>query len=249
MADLAFITGCQMAFKPELGGWVSEVDHNMETSVPGVFVAGDAAGVNGVTSEETAVAQGRIAGTAAAHSLGATDRATADGRVAELTPSVFPGDAGAFQYRQRWFDALRQSGGSGVLVCKCEEVTQGELLNVAPPRYLGWSSEQMSSRNITTLLDDGPVDQDQVKRLTRAGMGYCQGRRCREQVSMLLAHGTDTPLAEVPLASYRAPLRPLPLKIIYAHDETQEMRDRWSGWLHMPRNFRRGPVGAHPPGQ
>ena len=249
VADLAFITGCQMAFKPELGGWVSEVDHNMETSVPGVFVAGDAAGVNGVTSEETAVAQGRIAGTAAAHSLGATDRATADGRVAELTPSDGPGDAGAFQYRQRWFDALRQSGGSGVLVCKCEEVTQGELLNVAPPRYLGWSSEQMSSRNITTLLDDGPVDQDQVKRLTRAGMGYCQGRRCREQVSMLLAHGTDTALAEVPLASYRAPLRPLPLKIIYAHDETQEMRDRWSGWLHMPRNFRRGPVGAHPPGQ
>ena len=251
MADIAYITGCQMAFRPELGGWAPEVDHNMETSVPGVFVAGDTAGVGaGVrTDASVAVAQGRIAGTAAAHSLCALDQATADRRIAELTPSGGQNGAGAHEYRQRWFHALRQSGGSGVMVCRCEEVTQGELLDVSPPRYLGWSSEQMSSRNIDTLLKDGPVDQDQVKRLTRAGMGYCQGRRCREQVSMLLAHGTDTPLAEVPLASYRAPLRPLPLKIIYAHDETQEMRDRWTGWLHMPRNYRRGPVGTFQPGE
>ena len=251
MADLAYITGCEMAFKPEQGGWVPEVDHNMETSVPGVFIAGDTAGVGaGVSTDASiAVAQGRIAGTAAARSLGALDQAAADQRITELTPSDSANGTGAAEYRQRWFDALRQSGGSDVLVCRCEEVTQGELLDVAPPRYLGWSSEQMSRRNVTTLLKDGPVDQDQVKRLTRAGMGYCQGRRCREQVSMLLAHSTGTPLAHVPLASYRAPLRPLPLKIIYAHDETQEMRDRWAGWLHMPRNRRRGPVGTFQPGQ
>jgi thioredoxin reductase len=251
MSDIAFITGCQMAFRPELGGWAPEVDHNMETSVPGVYVAGDAAGVGaGVCSDaSTAVAQGRIAGTAATQSLGALDRAAADRRVVELTPSGGLDGTEAFDYRQRWFDSLRETGGSDVLVCRCEEVTQGELLNVAPPRYLGWNSEEMTRRNIDTLLKDGPVDQDQVKRLTRAGMGYCQGRRCRDQVSMLLAHSTGTPLAEVPLASYRAPVRPLPLKIIYAHDEAQELRDRWSGWLHMPRNFRRGPVGPHAPGQ
>ena len=177
MADIAFITGCQMAFKAELGGWVPEVDHNMETSVPGVFVAGDAAGVHDgmATDSSIAAAQGRVAGIAAARSLGTMDRGDADRLIAEITPAGTPGDSGTRDYRQSWFDALLESGGMDVMVCRCEEVTVGEVLDVSPPRYLGWSSEQMSRRNVSTLLGDGPVNQDQVKRLTRAGWATARG--------------------------------------------------------------------------
>jgi len=56
----------------------------------------------------------------------------------------------------------------------------------------------MEARSLDTMLRDGPVNQDQIKRLTRAGMGPCQSRRCREQVGLLLAQAAATPSTESP---------------------------------------------------
>jgi hypothetical protein len=74
--------------------------------------------------------------------------------------------------------------------------------------------------------------QDLLKRMTRAGMGHCQGKRCRDQVLMLLADATDTALGDLVPGSYRAPVRPLPLNILWPADETREMRRTWPIWLH-----------------
>ena len=89
----------------------------------------------------------------------------------------------------------------------------------------------MSRRSLRTQVKDGPVDPDQVKRLTRAGMGHCQGRRCREQVSLLLAGESGTDISEVPPMSYRAPLRPLPLNIMWPREETEQVRGDWAKWF------------------
>ena len=45
MTELAYMAGCQMAFIPALGGHVPMHDEHMETTVPGVYVAGDITGV------------------------------------------------------------------------------------------------------------------------------------------------------------------------------------------------------------
>lgn len=58
--------GCQTAWVPELGGNVAWHDSHMETSVPGVYVAGDASGIE---EASTALLEGRIAGAHAAMSL------------------------------------------------------------------------------------------------------------------------------------------------------------------------------------
>ena len=130
-----------------------------------------------------------------------------------------------------WLRSLVNVGGWRVNACLCEEVTRGELVNVQPPRYVGWESEQMKARDLNTLAKDGPVNQDQIKRLTRAGMGYCQGRRCREQVAMLLAEEAGIDVSEIPMPTYRAPVRPLPLRVMSADDEPQETRDNWTIWF------------------
>ena len=57
----------------------------------------------------------------------------------------------------------------------------------------------MSRRNLQTQLKDNPVNPNQVKRLTRAGTGTCQGRNCREQVALLLAEESNTDIANIPL--------------------------------------------------
>ena len=66
-AALAAMAGTSVAFSPELGGLIAQVDDRLQSSVPGLFVAGDAAGVG---SGAAAVAEGRLAGISAAASLG-----------------------------------------------------------------------------------------------------------------------------------------------------------------------------------
>ena len=84
------------------------------------------------------------------------------------------------------------------------------------------------------MLQDGSPHPDQIKRLTRAGMGVCQGRRCREQVAMILALEAGQPFGTIPLASHRAPVRPLPLQILADWDEAEAMRAGWDVWFGIP---------------
>jgi hypothetical protein len=130
-----------------------------------------------------------------------------------------------------WMRTLVETGGLKAPVCLCEDVDRGEFLGVQPPRYLGCASEKMAKRDAATLLEDGPLNPDQIKRLTRAGMGPCQGRRCREQIAMLLAMQSNTPVSAIPLASYRAPVRPLPLGLLADPAETPDMRALWDVWF------------------
>ena len=113
-------------------------------------------------------------------------------------------------------------------------MTRADLLDLRPPRYLGEPSAQMRRQSLTRLAEDGPVNQDQIKRLTRACMGPCQARRCREQTAMAMAIGTDTALGDIPLAGYRAPVRPLPLKVIGETAESPDVTNNWDVWFGIP---------------
>lgn len=139
-------------------------------------------------------------------------------------------------YRQDWMDALGGACAGDTIVCQCEEMTLADLIGVQPPRYLD-RPPAIRKRSLKTLLEDGPPNQDQVKRLTRSGMGQCQGRRCRDQVAMILAAQSGKPLGEVPLATHRAPVRPLPLRVIADWEESEEMRAGWDVWMGIPTQW------------
>ncbi|HHW02120.1 MAG TPA: FAD-dependent oxidoreductase [Thermoanaerobacterales bacterium] len=67
LTELAWMAGCEFTFIPALGGHVPIHDSNMETTVPGIYVAGD---VTGVEEASSAMEEGRLAGVACAESLG-----------------------------------------------------------------------------------------------------------------------------------------------------------------------------------
>jgi hypothetical protein len=48
---------------------------------------------------------------------------------------------------------------------------------------------------------------------------------------MIMAIGTDRPLDTIALAGYRAPVRPLPLGVLAASEETAEMVEGWNVWF------------------
>jgi thioredoxin reductase len=232
--ELLDVLGCKLAFRSEQGGYRPVVDDAGRTSVPCVYAVGDCAGSFDakILDPLMAAAEGRRAAAAVARALGA---ALDEPRLPEAAAAATPTEQ--HSHWQCWLRAEIAASGWDVHICQCEEVTRRELVELRPPRYLAWGSSQMQARSLETLAQDGPVNQDQVKRLTRAGMGPCQGRRCREQVQMLLADATKSGVADIPLASYRAPVRPLPLSVLWPHEEPQEMRDNWVGWFDIPTMF------------
>ena len=235
--ELLHLVGARLRFVSQRGGWAPEIDARMRTSVPTVFAAGDCAGFHEgmLTAPDLARAQGRVAGAAAAESLGVRPLAEVDTRRdAAATPAAA---AEVDAHWRAWLDSLIAAGGWEVNVCQCEEVTRRELVETKPPRYLKWASPQMSARSVTTLLRDGPLNQDQIKRLTRAGMGPCQSRRCREQVGLLLAQAVGTTLDRIPLPTFRPPIRPLPLNVLWPADEPAAMREEWVSWFGIPTQF------------
>jgi thioredoxin reductase len=67
LSELAWMAGCRFAYIPQLGGHIPVHDEDMQTTVAGVYVVGDLAGVE---EASTAMEEGKLAGIAAAEALG-----------------------------------------------------------------------------------------------------------------------------------------------------------------------------------
>jgi NADPH-dependent 2,4-dienoyl-CoA reductase/sulfur reductase-like enzyme len=224
--ELASVAGCQMEYIAALGGWVPKLGPDLEASEEGLFVVGDGAGITeaAFVSADAATAQGRSAARAVARRVGlipsGDDSYDLNTRLAG-SAALFP--------PMRWLESLLAASGLDVQLCQCEEVTRCEFLHVEPPRYLGvrnWKDKEPSA----VSAPGGALNQDFLKRMTRVGMGHCQGRRCREHSALLVAHAKGVELSQVLPGSYRIPVRALSLSVMSAHEETPEVARMWPAW-------------------
>ena len=181
--ELAYVAGCALDYAAEEGGWKVAHGPTGDTSQPGIYVAGDA---GGTASESDAMASGERATHAAADWLRGGAHAWRP-----RAPSVFQS---ANVFATRWHQLADTLATDDVLMCRCEEITRGEVLKAA-----------------RGLDGERSADPNEVKRISRAGMGVCQGRGCRPIVAGLLARQHAMSFAAVPLSSYRPPVRALPL--------------------------------------
>ena len=209
--ELLDAAGCRTVFDGARGGFVPVLDSVFRTSIPALQAVGDCAGVWADKTRDRTVAEAEGARAA---------------RLEYAPDAVVGSDLTA--YRLGW---VRGAVEADAMVCRCEDVTAREILEVRPPRYLDAPRNVRNDRSLASLLGQGPPSPDQVKRLTRAGMGVCQGRRCREQVAALLALGAGVPLSDIPLATHRAPVRPLPLSALAAMPEPAAMGANWDTWF------------------
>lgn len=215
---------CRLEFAAAKGGWVPRLDENRATSVRSVYAVGDCAGLG-----SDAIDAGKRVARAVAASL---EGGTVVSEPELMPPPTVTEDSGILRLRA-WMRAQIQASGLDVTICQCEEVTRREIVELRAPRYVLSAGSPPFARGLRALAADGPLNQDQVKRLTRAGMGPCQGRRCREQVQALLEHVADSAPGTVPLARYRPPVRPLPLNVLAADSEPALLRDHWVAWFNI----------------
>jgi hypothetical protein len=189
--ELLRLAGCDFRYDEDLGGPVVVVDEWHRTTVPAVSAAGDGAGIAGAL---VAVDEGRLAALGAALDLEALSAPEAERQAKPVRARL----ARKALFRR----ALRRlhTIGEGVyelaaddtVVCRCEEVTRGELYAAAAET----------------------TDLNVVKSLTRAGMGLCQGKTCQRQVAATIAARHGIPIESVPPATPRFPVRPVPMGAI-----------------------------------
>ncbi|MGN0154082.1 MAG: FAD-dependent oxidoreductase [Lachnospiraceae bacterium] len=81
MSQLLKMAGCKMEDNPKKGGQVPVCDEYGQTSVPGIYVAGD---VSGIEEASSAMIEGRMAGIAASYYLGFIEKSELDAKQKEL---------------------------------------------------------------------------------------------------------------------------------------------------------------------
>ncbi|WP_408011247.1 (2Fe-2S)-binding protein [Pseudalkalibacillus sp. A8] len=84
-------------------------------------------------------------------------------------------------------------------MCRCEEITYEEIEEV---------------------IHHGAVSFDDIKRLTRCGMGPCQSKVCAHLVLQAIHEITGKPLVEIPIPRTRMPVSPIRIQTL-ATNSTQ----------------------------
>lgn len=151
--ELALSARCELTTGPD-GGPAVVVDSDQQTTTPGVFAAGELTGIGGA---DLAAAEGRVAGAAAARQAAAQ----ADRKKVVKGRRFAAALAKAYPVRDGW----RSWSGPETVVCRCEEVTRGDIEGA--------------------VVERGVADGRALKLTSRAGLGLCQGRVCSRTVAEL----------------------------------------------------------------
>src|SRR5579884_1008830 len=200
--DLALTLGARTEGDSVPAVWV---DSEQRTSVPGLWAAGETTGIGGAA---LALVEGEIAGRSIAAWSQGPQRAWQDEDHARS-----PAWTHAEQKRRRlgaFFAAVdavysppaawTERVAADTVVCRCEEVEAGAIRGA--------------------LEEYGATDLRTVKLLTRAGMGWCQGRVCGPAVSGLVAeHCGGRPKAAASVTAQRPFARPVPLGVLAGLDQ------------------------------
>jgi NADPH-dependent 2,4-dienoyl-CoA reductase/sulfur reductase-like enzyme len=195
--NLAMAAGIAHRWQPAQLCWVPVLDAAGNTSIDGIAIAGDGTGIGGALAAE---AQGRLAGLAAV-------AAVAPERLARVPDRQLLAQALARAERGRaLLDQLfapprwsRLPEGD-TIVCRCEEVTAGQLLEA---------------------VGIGAMGPNQAKAFLRCGMGPCQGRLCGLTVTELISKARGVAPAEVGYFRLRPPVKPITLAELAAMAHTQ----------------------------
>jgi NADPH-dependent 2,4-dienoyl-CoA reductase/sulfur reductase-like enzyme len=179
---------CEVAWSSAQECYAPIVDSWGESSQTDLFIAGDGAGIAGA---KAALLRGELAALRIAAKLG---RISAGAAAVAARPirrkldrelAVRPFLDAMFRPRPQIFAPANET-----IVCRCEEVTAGEI------------------RTLAAIGRPGP---NQIKAATRAGMGPCQGRQCGYTVTRILGAEQNRSPSEVGFFHIRPPLKPVTL--------------------------------------
>ena len=197
--ELTMLAECEHQYDPRQGGYIPFRKDNMETSVPGIYAVGDGAGVAG---RKAAIEEGCIAGLSVASALGCISHANAADRIKPHRKKLNKID----RFRRILDEislprkGLYELATDDTIICRCEEVTLKQL---------------------KAALADETIQMKDFKRMTRMGMGPCEGRMCGPAVIEMMRHRLDASAEDVGCLKPRPSIKPVALGVLAAEKPTE----------------------------
>lgn len=180
--------GCRHEWNTSQACLIPVLDKWGQTTVEGIYVAGDGAGIGGA---KAACVRGDLVGLGVGLRAGRITATTSEKEAKPLRAQLHK-----LLRLRPMLDALYPPRfgiacpSDDTIVCRCEELTAGDI------------------RRATAL---GAPGLNQIKAMTRAGMGPCQGRQCGYTVAHIVASAQKLHVSEVGFYRIRPPLKPLTL--------------------------------------
>jgi NAD(P)H-nitrite reductase large subunit len=193
--ELPQLAGCELRFDPGLGGWLVAVDDEMQTTRPGVYAAGEVTAVGGAPKSIT---EGEMA---ACRILKSYDLLPEElyrrrMRILKRSRARHLRFARLFNSLYHTPKAVIEEIPDDAVICRCEDVTFGELKRV---------------------VDRGYTTPSSLKIAIRAGMGNCQGRTCGPLLYDLLSVLTGERPEEFGALTVRPPVKPTSIKSLISY--------------------------------
>lgn len=198
--NLASAAGCALEWNDRQRAFVPSSDTMGRSSVEGILLAGDGAGIGGA---QYAALSGRNAALTALDDLGRVPRRDATRRREEICSGqrIWRRGRAFLDVLYTPASACRAPLDPGTIVCRCEEVRAGEI------------------RDAVALGVPGP---NQLKTFLRCGMGPCQGRLCAQTVSEIIAEERCESPGTIGVFRFRSPVKPLRLGELAALPRTPD---------------------------
>jgi hydrogen cyanide synthase HcnB len=197
--ELMMLAECEVSYDLGLGGYIPLRKANMETTVPGIYAVGDGAGVAG---KKAAIEEGSIAGISIASSLGYISSANAGERIKRCQKRL-----NKINRFRKLLDSislpragLYELAKDDTVICRCEDITLKQLKEA---------------------LTDDTIQIKDFKRMTRMGMGSCEGRMCGPSTIEMMRHQLNAPAEDVGCLRPRPSIKPVALGVLAADKDDE----------------------------
>ncbi|MEA9977170.1 MULTISPECIES: FAD/NAD(P)-binding oxidoreductase [unclassified Pseudomonas] len=186
--QLADLLSCDFHWNELNRAWLPTRDSAGRSSVHGVYLAGDGAGIMGADAAEMA---GERAALAVLEDSGrvidSARRRSLEHKLAGIE-RFRHGLEIAFPFPTDW----AANAPDELMICRCEEVSAAE---------------------VRAVVDDGHWELNRVKAHCRVGMGRCQGRMCGSAAAEIVAQRSGRALNSIGRLRGQAPIKPLPFGV------------------------------------
>ncbi|WP_038363361.1 NAD(P)/FAD-dependent oxidoreductase [Bosea sp. UNC402CLCol] len=185
--NLAMALRCRHLWDERQRCWRPALDEWNRSSQPWLWIAGDEAGIAGAVSARLS---GAIAALDIARDLGAIDERERN-RAGTPLRAALGRDRAVRPFLETLYrpsDVFVVPQADDVIICRCEEVTRGEIARV---------------------VKEGAAGPNQAKGFLRCGMGPCQGRMCGHTVTETMSALSGKGQEEIGYFRQRMPIKPI----------------------------------------
>lgn len=195
--EIARMLGCRHSWDDSLKTLVVERDADGRTSVPETYVIGDSAQVHGA---KVAQARGVIAGSSIVAELGGVASSAHNRELRAARRNL--------ARNLRFQNSLNRVFAAPVLT-----------IELATPETTVCRCESLSLETVARGVDELTSSAGASKRVSRVGMGKCQGRYCGPVVVALSAERSGNPVDERSGFAPQVPFKPTPISVIASPEQ------------------------------